>query len=123
MVGECVIIDAVTAAPIVQLLADGRRRAAREGWHLADETVAIIRTLEALADHARKSAPPPPEGEPDWLDTTEAASLLAVTPRQVRRLCQVGTLRSRRVRGQVFVDAADALAEADARSRTSRRAA
>jgi excisionase family DNA binding protein len=116
LVGPAVVIDAVTAPAVLALLADGRRRAAREQWRLADETVDILDSLDALANHARKQTPPPPEGEPDWITTDEAAARLGVTARQVRRMAERNVLRSKRLAGRLFVDAADALSEADARA-------
>lgn len=65
MVGPGVVIDAVTAPAVLVLLRDGLRRAEREHWQLAEETRAILRALEALADHASTMAPAPPPGEPD----------------------------------------------------------
>lgn len=119
LVGPAVVIDAVTAPAVVVLLRDGLRRAERERWALSDETVAIVKALEALA--ATRRPAPSPADDPDvasgeWMSTADAAALLELSDRQVRRMAERGVLRSKKVGGRLLVDAADALAEADARA-------
>jgi hypothetical protein len=120
MVGPAVVIDAVTARAFLSLLADGRRRAVREQWRLAEEVVAGLAALDAL-DAQHRPAPAPPGTPPDvasgdWVPTVDAAAILALSERQVRRMAARGLLRSKHVAGRLLLDAADVLAEADART-------
>lgn len=104
-----VLVDAPAAAWLVELLADGRRRARVDGWSLPAEVVAALEALERLsAAHRGATGPTMPDGRV-WISTAEAAERLGVSTRRVVTLLTEGKLRGRKRAHRWEVDSADLL--------------
>jgi excisionase family DNA binding protein len=110
-------IEAADAALLVTLLADGRRRAERERWTLSDDQRRLLDHLDALARAHRARTSDPigpdrtlPDGPPanlPTMTTTEAATILGCTERNVIRLVGRNVIGARMVRGRWHVDPLD----------------
>ena len=123
VVGRTVVLDGVAAATTLAglepMVAAYRRR--REP--LPRELVSILEALRTVAPPAPASARPATSASDDdaiddrWVSSAEAAVLLGVSTRQVRRLVEVGDLIGRVVAGRLMLDADDVDALASQRRR------
>ena len=110
-------IEAADAAVLVALLADGRRRAERERWSFTDDQRRLLEHLDSLARAHRTTASEAigSDRKPDdghaanvpTMTTTDAATFLGCTERNVVRLIGRNVIGARMVRGRWHVDPLD----------------
>lgn len=115
-----VLVDGASARWLLALLADGRRRAALEGWRVPPPVVQLLRALEHdAAGHTSGSSPDRPEVV--WMPAAEAALLLGVSARRVTQMANEGRVSARKRNGRWEIDAADVTAEVAARAGSDRK--
>ena len=114
LLGPCVVIDQRMARATSRLLAIGRREAELEGVHLADDVVALIETVEALASHGGQSVAASSVDVDGTMSTREAAQILRISDRAVRMRIESGALAGHKRSGawRVLTSAVAEAAEA-----------
>ena len=129
--GPVVIVTGAVAYRLSKLLMSEMRRARDRGEHLDPDLVKTVlaidaagreyatrRVLNALAASADGMGGIPPRDEPatnDMLTTTEVATRLGCSPRNVRALAERGALPGRRVGRSWTFDVVDVQEYIDAR--------
>jgi excisionase family DNA binding protein len=117
-----VVVGPDVAAHLLYLLRPGLRSCERNHERLPPAVADAVTALELVA--GERHTPPAgdcphvntPEPAARWCSTSDAAELLGVDVRTVRRMAHRGELSWRSVAGAMLVDHADVLAVADERA-------